>query len=91
MAATTYQLAALKKERFPTEWALSEGDESEVGQELRQSEDARPRGWAPVSPLEPIGRPACETNPQCSIVGPSSRAGNTLGSGNHSSAGCMWD
>ena len=61
MAATTYQLAAQKKERFPTEWALCEGDESKAGQELRQSEDARPRGWAPVSPLEAIGRPACES------------------------------
>lgn len=61
MAATTCQMAARKKERFPTEWALCEGEKSEAGQELPQSEDARPGGWAPVSPLEAIGRPGCQS------------------------------
>lgn len=58
MAAGTYQVAAQKMERFPTEWALYDGNESECGQELRQSEDGRPGGWVPVSASEALGSPA---------------------------------
>ena len=97
MAATTYQVAARKKERFPTEWVLCEGDESEAEQELRQSEDARPGGWVPVSPFGgewAPSLPVSETRPanqRRSIVGRPSCTGNTLGwGGNHSSAGRLW-
>lgn len=55
MAATTCQMAAPKKERLPTEWALCEGDESEAGQELPLLEDARPAN--PRCSI--VGRPRC--------------------------------
>jgi len=59
MASARQQLmAARKSERFPTEWTLYDGDEQEGEQASQQSEDARPGGWAPVSPVETIRRPA---------------------------------
>ena len=59
MAPARQQLmAAREKERFPTEWALYDGDEQERELAPPQSEDARPGGWAPVSPIETIRRPA---------------------------------
>ena len=51
-------MAARKSERFPTEWTLYDGDEQEGKQASQQSEDARPEGWTPVSPVETIRRPA---------------------------------
>ena len=51
-------MAAREKDRFPTEWALYDGDEYEGELASPQSEDARPGGWAPVSPIETIRRPA---------------------------------
>jgi hypothetical protein len=59
MASARQQLmAARESERFPTEWTLYDGDEQEGEQASQQSEDARPEGWAPVSPAETISRPA---------------------------------
>ena len=59
MAPARQQLmAARKSERFPTEWTLYDGDEQEGEQASQQSEDARPEGWTPVSPVETIRRPA---------------------------------
>ena len=58
MAATRHPLKAREKERFPTEWALFDGDECAGERERHQSEAALPEGWAPVSPLEATGRPA---------------------------------
>jgi hypothetical protein len=59
MASARQQLmAARKSERFPTEWTLYDGDEQEGEQASQQSEDARPEGWTPVSPVETIRRPA---------------------------------
>jgi hypothetical protein len=50
---------AAQKERFSTEWALGVREEHECEQESPQSGDAPHGGWALVSPLEAIGRPAC--------------------------------
>ena len=48
MAPARQQLmAAREKERFPTEWALYDGDEQEGELASPQSEDARLGGWAP--------------------------------------------
>ena len=59
MAPARQQLmAARENERFPTEWTLYDGDEQEGEQASQQSEDARPEGWTPVSPVETIRRPA---------------------------------
>jgi hypothetical protein len=59
MASARQQLmAARENEKFPTEWALYDSDEQEGEQASQQSEDARPGGWAPVSPAETIRRPA---------------------------------
>jgi hypothetical protein len=57
-------VVARGNERFPTEWALYDSDEQggqEGEQALHQSEDARPGGWAPSSPVERIGRPGCRS------------------------------
>jgi hypothetical protein len=51
-------ITARERDRFPTEWALYEGDEQECGQASHQLGDARPGDRAPVSPAETIGRPA---------------------------------
>ena len=51
-------MAARGNERFPTEWALNDSDEQAGEQVSHRSEDARPEGWAPISPVERMGRPA---------------------------------
>ena len=51
-------VAARKQERFPTEWALYDGNEDGGEQAPHQVEGARPEGWAPISPVERMGRPA---------------------------------
>jgi hypothetical protein len=57
-SARQQRIAARENERFPTEWTLYDGDEQEGEHASHQSEDARPEGWAPVSPVETIRRPA---------------------------------
>jgi len=57
-SARQQRMAARGNERFPTEWTLYDGNEQEGEQASQQSEDARPGGWAPVSPVETIRRPA---------------------------------
>jgi hypothetical protein len=56
--ARQQRMAARENERFPTEWALYDGDEQEGEQASQESEDAQPGGWAPGSPAETIRRPA---------------------------------
>ena len=59
MAPARQQLmTARETERFPTERALYDGDKQAGEQALHQSEDDRPRGRAPASPIETIRRPA---------------------------------
>jgi len=53
-------MAAREEERFPTEWAMCDGDRPGSEQASRQPEAAWPGGRAPVSPVEAIGRPARE-------------------------------
>lgn len=54
------QRMAPREERFPTEWAMCDGDRYGGGQASRQSEAAWPAGWAPDSPEKTTGRPARE-------------------------------
>lgn len=72
MASARQQLMATRgNERFPTEWALYESDEQEGEQTSHQSEEARPEGWAPISPVKRMGRPARGLDPatrRCSVV-----------------------
>jgi hypothetical protein len=59
MASARQQLMTARgNERFPTEWALYEGNEQDCEQASHQLGDARPGGRAPVSVAETIGRPA---------------------------------
>ena len=57
-SAIQRQTVARQGERFPTEWAPYYGDERNGGWPIPPSEDGRPEGCAPVSPIEEIGRPA---------------------------------
>jgi hypothetical protein len=57
-SAIQRQTVARQGERFPTEWAPYYGDEPNGGWQIQPSEDVRPEGRAPVSPIEEIGHPA---------------------------------
>ena len=50
-------MTARETERFPTEWALYDGDKQAGEQASHQSEDDRPEGRALTPPIETIRRP----------------------------------